>query len=130
MLKECSKCFALGHHAAAIFHVMLVAEFGVIETAKVFKVEGDRPGWGALDRLLRISDKKWADKSPLEQTHSEFLANLVPLALAIKNSWRHKISHVDNKLEWMDTDFGPDVAKDIVSATRGFMRKLATDLPR
>jgi hypothetical protein len=49
--------------------------------------------------------------------------------LAIKDSWRHKISHVENKLNWMDTDFSPQVAVEIISATRGFMRRLATDMP-
>ena len=102
----------------------------MVETAKLFGVEGDKPGWSALDRLQRINNKNWNDKSPLEQQHSKLLENLLPLALSIKNSWRHKLSHVDNKIEWMDTDFSPDVAGDIISATRGFMRRLAADLPR
>jgi len=80
--------------------------------------------------LERIHSKKWGDKTPLEQQHAEFLKNLLPLSFAIKDSWRHKISHVDNKLAWTDTDFGPEVAGEIISATRGFMRKLATDLPK
>lgn len=128
-IEECSKCFALGRYAAALFHVLLVAEFGVIKVSELFGVSGDRPGWGALDRLKRINEKKWSDKTPLEQQHSEFLSNLLPLAYAIKDSWRHKISHVDNKLDWIDTDFSPTVAGEIISATRGFMRRLAQDLP-
>jgi hypothetical protein len=129
-VEECSKCFALGRYSAALFHVLLVAEFGVIKVAELFGVAGDKPGWGALDRLQRINDKKWNDKTPLEQQHAEFLKNLLPLAYAIKDSWRHKISHVDNKLDWMDTDFSPEVAREIISATRGFMRRLAQELPK
>ena len=129
-VEEASKCFAFARYAAALFHVLLVAEFGVIEVAKLFKVEGDKPGWGALQRLQRIKEKKWEDQTPLERQHSEFLNNLLPFALAIRDSWRHKISHVDNKLEWMDTDFSPEVAGEIISATRGFMRRLASDLPK
>jgi hypothetical protein len=129
-IEESSKCFALARYSAAIFHVLLVAEFGIIKVAELFGAAGDRPGWGALDRLQRINDKKWNDKTPLEQEHAEFLKNLLPLAFAIKDSWRHKISHVDNKLEWMDTDFSPQVAGEIISATRGFMRRLAADLPK
>jgi hypothetical protein len=129
-IEECSKCFALERYGAAIFHVMLIAEFGVIEAAKLLRVEGDRPGWSALDRLQKIHDKRWADKSALEQQHAEFLKNLMPLALSMKDSWRHKISHADNNIKWMDADFSPEVANDIISATRGFMRRLALDLPR
>jgi len=61
--EEVSKCFAFQRYSAALFHVLLVAEFGVIETAKLFGVEGDKPGWGCLDRLQRINDKKWTDKT-------------------------------------------------------------------
>jgi hypothetical protein len=47
--------------------------------------------------------------------------------LAMKDSWRHKISHVENRLEWLDTDFRPQLAKAIIKAIRGFMRRLATE---
>jgi hypothetical protein len=129
-IEECSKCMAFERHAAALFHVLLVAEFGIIQVARLFNVAGDKPGWGCLDRLARISDKKWQDKSPTEQQYSDFLKGLLPLAVSIKDTWRHKISHVDNRLEWLDTDFSPEVAREIISATRGFMRRLAVDLPK
>ena len=129
-VEECSKCFGLARYGASIFHVLLIAEYGVIKVAEVFGVAGDKPGWGALDRLQRINDKKYADKSPLERLHADFLKSLLQLAFSMKDSWRHKISHVDNKLQWMDTDFSPEVANEIISATRGFMRRLATELPK
>jgi len=129
-VEEGIRCFALERYAASVFHVMLIAEFGVIEVAKLFGVEGDKPGWGALDRLQRVSTKAWKDKTAIEQKHSKFLDDLLPFALAIRNSWRHKLSHVDNKIEWADTDFSQNVAQDILSATRGFMEKLARDLPK
>lgn len=126
---ESSFCFAFGRYAASIFHVLLVAEFGVIEIAKIFGVEGDKPGWGCLDRLERIEKKDYKDKNPLEQKHSSFLKDILPFTFAMKNSWRHKVSHVENKLDWIDTDFSPRLAEEIISATRGFMRRLAKDLP-
>lgn len=129
-VEESSKSFALGRYGAAVFHVLLVAEFGVIKVAELFNVQGDKPGWGSLKRLQEIKDRNWKDKSPLEQEHARFLEDLLPLAISIKDSWRHKISHVDNQLEWIDTDFSPQVAGEIISATRGFMRRLAADLPR
>ena len=129
-VEESAKCFSFGRYAASLFHVLLVAEFGVIEVSKLFNAEGDKPGWGTLDRLQAIHAKKWADKTDIEKQHSGFLGDLLPLAIAIKDSWRHKISHVDNKLEWMDTDFSPEVTSEIISVTRGFMRRLAKDLPK
>ncbi len=128
-VEECSRCFACDRYAGSIFHALLIAEFGVIEVAKLFGVEGDKPGWGALERLERINTKPHKDKSDLEKKHAQFLGNVMPLMLAVKDSWRHKISHVENKLIWMDTVFSPQIAEEIISATRGFMRRLATDLP-
>jgi hypothetical protein len=77
-----------------------------------------------------INDKNWDEKTSLEKQHSKFLQSLLPLAFAMKEFWRHKMDHIANKLEWMDTDFSPEVANDIVSATRAFMRRLAADSPQ
>lgn len=127
-IEESSKCYACGRYAAAIFHVLLVAEFGVIEVAKLVGVAGDKPGWGALDRLDKILVKPYNERSSIEQTHSELLKQVLPLMLAMKESWRHKISHVENRLEWLDTDFSPQLAEEIMKSIRGFMRRLATEL--
>jgi len=127
-IEESSRCFACARYAASIFHVLLVAEIGVIEVAKVFGVAGDKPGWGALDRLEKILVKPYKERSQIQQSNSDLLKQVLPLMLAIKDSWRHKISHVENKLEWLDTDFSPQLAEEIMTATRGFMRRLAAEL--
>jgi hypothetical protein len=101
------------------FHVLLVAEFDVIEVARIFNVAGNKPGWGALDRLQKIYDKPWNDKNLVEQTYSGLLEITMPLMLSSKNEWRHKINHVDNKLQWIDTDFSPQVAGRVITATEG-----------
>lgn len=129
-IEEAAKCYAFARYGAAVFHAMLIAEFGVIEAAKFFGAEGDKPGWGCLERLRKINDKKWEEKSEREQKYSKFLADLLPLAFAMKDSWRHKMDHIDNKLVWMDTNFSPELAGEIVQATAGFMRRLAADLPK
>jgi hypothetical protein len=54
---------------------------------------------------------------------------MMPFAHSIKNEWRHKINHMENRLVWLDTDFSPQMAGDIINAVRGFMHKLATELP-
>jgi hypothetical protein len=129
-IEESSHCFALGRYGAAVFHVLLVAEFGVIQVAKLLHVEGDRPGWGALQKLEGILAKPYKERSALEKENSKFLESLAPMAHAMKDSWRHKISHVENKIEWLDTDFSPKVASDIITATRGFMERIAKDMPK
>jgi hypothetical protein len=128
-IKESATCYSFDRHAASIFHILLVAEFGVIEVARLLGVAGDKPGWGALGRLEAILKKSYPERSPIEQQHSKLLEQILPLMLAIRSSWRDKISHVENKLDWMDTDFSAQVAEEIISATRGFMRRLAVDLP-
>lgn len=129
-IEESSKCVAFGRYAAAVFHALLVAEYGIVELCRVLLPGEKKPGWNALERLERITLKKPQDRTPLETKHLDLLRSTAPLAHAIKDSWRHKITHVDNKLQWDDTDFGPEVTDEIIKATRGFMRRLASDLPQ
>src|ERR1039457_811529 len=128
-IEESAKCFALERYAAAIFHILLVAEFGVIEVCDLLGVSGDRPGWGCVDRLQKLLNKKYPDRTSPEQKHSVLLTAIVPMIVAVKDSWRHKISHVDNKLVWLDADFSQQIASEVIGSTRGFMRRLAEELP-
>ena len=128
-ISESSVCFALGRFGASIFHVLLVAEFGVIQVGNLLGVSGDKPGWGCAQRFERILEKPYQDRSALEKQHSQLLKEIVPMIIAVKDSWRHKISHVDNQLVWLDSDFSPQIASEVISATRGFMRRLASELP-
>jgi len=108
---------------------MLVAEFRAIQVGNLLKVSGDKPGWGCVERLNKILGKPFEARSPLEQEHSELLRRILPMIAAVKDSTRHKITHVDNKLEWLDKDFSPQIAAEVIAATRGFMRRLAAELP-
>ncbi len=101
----------------------------MIQIAKLMGVEGDKPGWGALQRLERLIAKPYADRDSKTQKYSTILEGFVGLATVMKDSWRHKLTHVDNQIVWADTDFSREVANEIVIATRGFMRKLALELP-
>jgi hypothetical protein len=126
---ESAKCMALERYGAAVFHILLVAEYGVIEISNKLGVSGDKPGWASLKRLQDLIRDPYPKRSALAQEHSALLENVVPLAIVVKDSWRHKLTHVDNQIVWMDTDFSPQVAEEIIAATRGFMRKLAQELP-
>jgi len=126
---ECSKCFSLDRYAAAVFHALLVAEFGVIQVTDLVQVSGDKPGWGGVQRLEKILQRPYKDRSTPEQTHSDLLSEIVPMIVSIRDSMRHKISHVDNKLDWLSPDIGPIIADEVITATRAFMRRLAEELP-
>jgi hypothetical protein len=128
-IKESSVCFALDRYAASTFHILQVAEFGVIKICDLMCVSGDKPGWGCVKRLRAIVDKPFKDCCPLEQQHRKFLTDLVPLMEIVMKSWRHKLDHVDNWLKWLNTDFGPENAEEVRTATRGFMRNLSRELP-
>jgi hypothetical protein len=129
-VEESSRCYALDRYAASAFHILQVAEFGVIKVCDLMNVSGDKPGWGCVKRLRAIVDKPFKDCSPLEQQHRKLLTDLVPLMENVMKSWRHKLDHVDNWLRWRDTDFGPETAEEIRTAVRGFMRNLSRELPR
>jgi hypothetical protein len=128
-VEESAKCFALERYGAAVFHVLQVAEYGVIQLGKLMEELGDRPGWSCLHRLTKLISMPYPQRTPLAQKHTKLLEDVVPLAIVVKDSWRHKLDHVDNQIVWIDTDFSPNVAEEIVTATRGFMRKLALELP-
>lgn len=129
-IEESGKCHALGRLGASVFHILQVAEYGVIQVADLFGVSGDKPGWGSLQRLKKLQETPYKERQGLELKYSKLLDDVVPLALVVRDSWRHKLDHVDNQIRWMQTDFSPDVADEIIKATRGFMRKLAAELPQ
>ncbi|MGO9776427.1 MAG: hypothetical protein ACLPM3_07580 [Terracidiphilus sp.] len=83
-----------------------------------------------MKRLATILGKPYPQRSTLEQQHSKLLEEVVPLAIIVRDNWRHNLDHVDNQIVWVNTDFSPQVAGEIISATRAFMRKLASDIPR
>jgi len=128
-VEEMGRCFACDRHAGAIFHALLIAEFGLIKVCDLFQCSGDKPGWSCLERLQHIRDKKPDARTETETRHFKFLEDTLPLLQTVKDSWRHKISHVDNRLVWLDTDFSAQVAEEIIFAIRGLMRRLAHDLP-
>jgi hypothetical protein len=81
--------------------------------------------------VLRIVHRtKFTDLTPDEQRHHPFLAQVLPLTESMQKAWRNKISHANGlPLVLKVGDMSPDIAKDIVNATRAFMRRLAADLP-
>jgi hypothetical protein len=120
----------LSRYAAAIFHSVQVVEVGLIELGKLIDVSDPMPGWTATtNRLQNIIKKGHAARTPFEQQHFAFLEQMHGTIEGLKNAWRNKVSHAHAKLTLLTADFSPDVAEEILFATRAFMRRLVTDGP-
>ena len=129
-IEEASKCFALSRYAAAVFHSVQVVEAGLIELGKVIGVTDPLSGWTATTNCLQRIMKKGHDaRTQFERQHFSFLEQMHGTVEGLKNAWRNKISHAQGKLTLLTADFSPEVAEEILFATRAFMRRLATDAP-
>ncbi len=128
-IEEMHKCFGLSRYAAAVFHSVQVIEHALIELGVFLSVTDRKEGWVATsNELKRIATTEYKNRSQFENDNFTFIEQMHGLVEALKNAWRHKISHASGRLAVLSADFKPDTAEDIVSATRAFMRRLATDL--
>jgi hypothetical protein len=125
------KCFALSRYAGAVFHSVQTIEFALIDLGKFLGVLDPKSGWTAVSNQLDklVTKTKFPDLAPLYQQHFAFLEQMQGAVAALKSAWRNKISHAQGKLVLMTSEFAPDVAEEIIMATRAFMRRLATELP-
>jgi hypothetical protein len=100
------------------------------QIGKVIKVTDHLPGWTATTQALKkIIDTKHGDRTPFQQQNFSFIEQIHGTVEGLKNAWRNKVSHAYGKLTLLTADFSPDVAEEILFATRAFMRRLATDAP-
>jgi hypothetical protein len=130
-IEEARKCFALARYTASVFHSLQVVEVGLIELGTFIGVNDPISGWTAVaQRLKRILETKYQDLSQFEKDNRPFIEQVQGTVEALKNAWRNKVSHVGQKLTLMTgEEFHPDVAEEILIATRAFMRRLAEGLP-
>lgn len=130
-VEESRKCKALQRYAAAVFHSTQVIEIGLLALGKFIGVSDPHSGWTAVtNELTRIVVKTGHEKrTPFQNAHFPFLEQMHGTVEALKNAWRNKISHAQQRLVLLTSDFTPEVTEEILLATRAFMRRLATDLP-
>jgi hypothetical protein len=129
-VEEASKCFALSRYAAAVFHSLQVVEVGLIELGKAIGVSDPKSGWTATTHRLNAIIKKGHEaRTPFEREHFHFFEQMQGTIEGLKNAWRNKVSHAQGRLALMTSDFTPDIAEEILFATRAFMRRLATEIP-
>lgn len=129
-IEEARRCFALERYPASIYHILQVVEAGLIELGKFLKVKDPKSGWtavcNAMDKTIKSDPKK---RIPFEKRNFAFLEQVNGAAAAMKNAWRNKISHAEGRLLLLRGDFSREIAEEILTATRGFMRRLAEGLP-
>jgi hypothetical protein len=130
-IEEMGKCFALSRYAGAVFHSVQAIECGLIELGKFLDPNDPRPGWaGVTSRLTTMVAKgSYPNLAPRFQQNFAFLEQMQATILGLNNAWRNKISHAHGRLVLMTSEFSPDVAEEIMLASRSFMRRLATEMP-
>jgi hypothetical protein len=128
-IEEMSKCFALSRYAACVFHSLLVVERGLIALGRELRVTDPKLGWDATCGKMQQIIVAGHAKYPTLSIGFPILEQINQSAQAMKHAWRNKVNHAAGQLTVMQADFAPDVAEEIMVATRAFMRRLATDLP-
>ena len=130
-VEEMSKCFALSRYAASVFHSVRAIESSLIHLGRFLDVKDPLSGWTAVTSRLDalVVKTKYPDLEPRFQKCFPFLEQMQAVAQALKSAWRNKISHAQGSLVLMTTDFSPDIAEEIMIASRAFMRRMATEMP-
>jgi hypothetical protein len=129
-IEEAGKCYALGRYAACVYHTMQVLEHGLLSLGDVIGVTDPKSGFTAVDSALqRIVSKGYQERTDFEREHFAFFEQVNASVHAMKNAWRNRISHAQGVATLLTPDFTPQIAMEIYVATRGFMRRLATDMP-
>lgn len=130
-VEEARKCLALGRYTAAIFHLMRVTEAAVLELQRFLDTKPDvKPHFGSvLQKLEHLKQKtEFKDLPDQLKPYAGFLGDVLPQLHAIKDSWRNKVSHVDDRIIIADV-FTEEMAVGIYDATLRLMKKLASGLP-
>lgn len=127
-VEEMNKCYALCRYPATVFHSLMVVEHGLVALGKRLGVTDPKEGWDAtfreLDKIVKAGHSK--NHTGL---NFEFLQQLHTCVEAMKLAWRNKVNHATGKPLVMSGGFAPVVAEEIVTASRGFMRRLVEGIP-
>jgi hypothetical protein len=128
-VEEMNRCFAFGRYAASVFHSLLIAEAGLIELGRHIGVIDPKAGWDATSNRLSALVRSGRKGHSLAVSFNS-LEQINQSVESMKLAWRNKVNHEANRLVVMTPDFSEPVAQEIIMATRGFMRRLATEIPR
>jgi hypothetical protein len=130
-VEEARKCLALGRYTAAVFHLMRVTEAAVLELQCFLNTKPDpKAHFGSvLQKLDHLQQRtQFKDLPDHLKPYAGFLSDVLPQLHAVKDSWRNKVSHVDDRIMIADV-FTEEMALGIYGATLLLMKKLARGLP-
>jgi hypothetical protein len=130
-VEEARKCLPLGRYTAAVFHLMRVTEAAVLELQCFLDTAPDpKAHFGSvLQRLEHLQQKTAFKDLPNHlKPYVGFLNDVLPQLHGVKDAWRNKVSHVDDRIIIADV-FTEEMALGIYDATLLLMKKLASGLP-
>jgi hypothetical protein len=131
-VEEARKCLALRRYTAAVFHLMRVTEAGVLDLQCFLDTKPDpKAHFGSvLSKLEHLHTKTRFENLPEHLKPSrQFLIDILAQLHSVKDSWRNKVSHVDDRISIADV-FTEEMALGVYNATLLLMKKLASGLPK
>jgi hypothetical protein len=129
-IEEASKCLALVRSTACVFHLMRVAERGVLDLQTFLERPDPKAHFGSVvAKLDALNTKTKFQELPEHlKPYRDFLIEIMAPLHAVKMSWRDKVAHVDGKIIPSET-FTQAMALGVYEATVLFMGKLAAGMP-
>jgi hypothetical protein len=80
-IEECLKCLACMRSAGAVFHAMLVAEFGVIQTGSLIGVTDPKMNFASVVKEMQriVHRTPFTALTPDQQKNHPFIVQVLPL---------------------------------------------------
>ena len=129
-IEECGKCFATGRYTACVMHLQRVLEIGLKSYGRclgiMVLINTPEPSWNLVLDKTRKEIKERNDRNVTaniwkSNAEKEFCEGVQPFLEAVKTAWRNPSMHADKI-------YGQEIAEDIFSAVKRFMKHLAEHL--
>jgi hypothetical protein len=128
---EAGNCYATDNFTACVFHLMRVAERGMIALAKHLKIQkiGKKPveyvEWGIVSKHLaaKIAELQQKPRGPKKSELLKQYANAASHADYMNEMWRKDVAHAHNKQPYN----GPE-ALSVLTRVGEFMQSVASFL--
>jgi hypothetical protein len=129
-VEEAARCYALSRYPASTFHCLQVVEHGLIELGTFIGVADPQSGWTAVcHQMKKIIKTDYSQRTQFQRDNFAFIEQVFATTEALKNAWRNKVSHAQGKLTLLTADLTPQIAEEIMYASRAFMHRLVDGLP-
>jgi hypothetical protein len=121
-IEEAGSCYAVGRYTACVFHLMRVAEFGLMAIGKRVGFPDDRPMWEPVLKFISAElNRNHNEISALFKGDIEFIAGISAHMHAVNLAWRRRVAHVERA-------YTKEEAKRIMDETKNLMQHIAEKL--